>query len=91
MSYHNRPQSTRSDDVTENGADPHIGLGGLHVAQGRPLAANWSLRESVALASTDTVGRHRRLDVTAMRHTFVTCELVLVFIITKPSISRNLG
>ena len=73
MSDHNRPQSTRSDDVTENGADPHIGLGGLHVAQGRPLAANWSLRQSVALASTDTVGRHRRLDVIAMIHTYVTC------------------
>ena len=73
MSYHNRPQSTRSDDVTENGADPHIGLGGLHVAQGRPLAANWSLRQSVALASTDTVGRHRRLDVTTIRHTYIPC------------------
>ena len=73
MSYHNRPQSTRSDDVTENGADPHIGLGGLHVAQGRLLAANWSQRQSVALASTDTVGRQRRLDVTEMRHTYVTC------------------
>ena len=40
MSYHNRPQSTRSDDVTENGADPHIGLGGLHVAQ---KAVRWLL------------------------------------------------
>ena len=73
MSYHNRPQSTRSDDVTENGADPHIGLGGLHVAQGRPLAAHSSLRQSVALASTDTVGRHRRLDVTTIRHTYIPC------------------
>ena len=78
MSYHNRPQSTRSDDVTENGADPHIGLGGLHVAQGRPLAAHSSLHKSVALAPTVTVGRHRRLDVTAMRHTYVTCEIVLL-------------
>ena len=73
MSYHNRPQSTRSDDVTENGADPHIGLGGLHVAQGRPLAAHSSLHKSVALAPTVTVGHNWRLHVTGVRHTNATC------------------
>ena len=57
----------------------------------RWLLTGHYVNESVALASTDTVGRQRRLDMTAMRHTFVTCELVLVFIITKPAISRNLG
>ena len=46
---------------------------GSTLLDGRPLAAHWSLPESIALVPTVTMGHHWRLHVTGVRHTNVTC------------------